>query len=77
LFVKGAGELLGDAARAPRLIYLEVHPYNWHLCGTTSESLLGRLQQDGYAVEHMDGRSARRVEQYGEIVARRSNKQST
>ncbi len=53
---------------------MEVHPYNWHLCGTTSESLLGRLKRLGYRVEQMDGTAVRRIENYGEIVAVRGGK---
>ncbi len=67
--LKGAEQLLGDPTRAPRLIYVEVHPYNWHLCGTTSESLLGRLARHSYSVEHPDGTPVQRIENYGEVVA--------
>ena len=67
--LRGAEQLLSDEARAPRLIYIEAHPYNWHLCGTTSESLLGQLQRHGYRVEHLDGTPVTRIENYGEIVA--------
>jgi len=66
----GAEGLLGDAARAPRTIFIEVHPYNWHLCGTTSESLLSRLKRLGCAVEHLDGQPVSRISEYGEVVAR-------
>lgn len=67
----GAEGLLGDPARAPRNIFIEVHPYNWHLCGTTSESLLSRLGRLGYTVEHLDGEPVARIANYGEVVARR------
>lgn len=67
----GAESLLGDPARAPRNIFIEVHPYNWYLCGTTSESLLGRLRRLGYTVEHLDGQPVDRISNYGEVVARR------
>jgi hypothetical protein len=67
----GAEELLGDPGRAPRSIFIEVHPYNWHLCGTTSQSLLGRLRRLGYAVEHLDERAVEKIINYGEVVARR------
>lgn len=68
--LKGAGQLLNDPQRAPRLIYIEVHPYNWHLCGMTNESLMRRLQGHGYVIEHPDGTLVTRIEKYGEIVAR-------
>jgi len=48
-----------------------VHPDNWHLCGTTSESLPSRLKRLGYAVEHLDGQPVTRISEYGEVVARR------
>jgi len=67
----GAEGLLNDPARAPRNIFIEVHPYNWHLCGTTSESLLSRLGRLGYTVEHLDGQPVERATSYGEIVAKR------
>jgi FkbM family methyltransferase len=72
----GAEELLGDPGRAPRSIFIEVHPYNWHLCGTTSESLLGRLRRLGYTVEHLDERAVERISNYGEVVARRTVRNS-
>jgi len=46
-------------------------PYNWDLCGTTSESLLSRLKRLGYMVEHLDGQPVTRISEYGEVVARR------
>lgn len=48
-----------------------MHLYNWYLCGTTSESLLGRLRRLGYTVEHLDGQPVDRISNYGEVVARR------
>jgi FkbM family methyltransferase len=69
--LRGSENLLADRARAPRRIYIEVHPYNWHLCGTTSESLLDRLRSHNYEVRHMDGAFVRHIENYGEIVTRR------
>jgi len=69
--LKGAEQLLSDPDRAPRVVYVEVHPYNWHLCGTTSESLHGRLRRLGYAVESPNGGPVDRITNYGEIVARR------
>jgi FkbM family methyltransferase len=68
--LKGAEQLLSDPERAPRLIYVEVHPYNWHLCGTTSQSLLGRLIRLGYEVEEVNGAAVTQITAYGEVVAR-------
>ncbi len=73
--LEGADTLLRDAARSPRRIYIEVHPYNWHYCGTSSDSLLNRLARHGYVVEHLDGAPVRRIENYGEVVARRESPQ--
>jgi FkbM family methyltransferase len=68
--LKGGELLLSDAARAPRLIYVEVHPYNWHHCGTTSESFLGLLRRLDYAVEALDGTPVNQIAGYGHVVAR-------
>jgi FkbM family methyltransferase len=68
--VKGAEQLLSDRNRKPRAIFMEVHPYNWHLCGTTSESLLAVLAATGYSAQHPDGTVVSNIQHYGEIVAR-------
>lgn len=70
--LRGAQTLLGDSARGPRVIYIEVHPYAWESVGTSSESLLGLLQQHGFKAFFVDGRPVEKVVEYGEIVARRS-----
>jgi FkbM family methyltransferase len=69
--LKGGLQLLSDSERAPRLIYLEVHPYNWELCGTTSESLLRHLHESGYDVETPDGTPCTKISSYGEVIALR------
>src|SRR5262249_13521621 len=69
--LKGGLELLSDSLRSPRLIYLEVHPYNWGLCGTTSESLLWRLQECGYRVETPNGGPCTSISDYGEVIGLR------
>ena len=69
--LRGGEALLADSYRAPRLIYLEVHPYNWSLCGTTSDSLLGRLHAAHYEVGTLDGEQCGRILTYGHIIARR------
>jgi FkbM family methyltransferase len=68
--LKGAEQLLSDRNRKPRAIFIEVHPYNWHLCGTTSESLLAVLAVTGYSAQHLDGTVVSNIQHYGEIVAR-------
>ena len=70
--LKGGEELLSDRFRAPRLIYLEVHPYNWVLCGTTSESLLRRLHDANYEVETPGWEPCRNICRYGEVIAHRT-----
>jgi FkbM family methyltransferase len=69
----GGKTLLTDPARRPRLIIIEVHPYNWHLCGASSGSLIKFLQNCGYTVSHLDGRVADVITEYGHIVAQPSN----
>jgi FkbM family methyltransferase len=51
--LKGASELLGDRARGPRIIYVEVHPFAWGEVGTTSETLLRLLADYGYRIEDL------------------------
>ncbi len=70
--LKGASRLFKDAARKPRVIYVEVHPYAWPPIGTTSESLLETLRTSGYTVKHVNGETVERIEEYGEVVAYKS-----
>lgn len=70
----GASRLLGDPERCPRLIYLEAHPFAWSSVGTTSESLLALLEKFEYRAEHIHGGAVRRIDSWGEIVARKNNK---
>lgn len=67
--LRGGTGLLRDPARRPRLIVIEVHPYNWHLCGSSSESLLSFLRGCGYAVTHLDGSPVEGIVQYGHVLA--------
>lgn len=67
--LRGARILLSDPARRPRLIVIEVHPYNWPLCGGSSASLLSLLRECGYEVRHLDGRAADVISQYGHVFA--------
>ena len=69
--LKGASGLLRDRTRGPRIIYIEVHPFAWAQCGTTSETLLTFLANHGYTVEDLSGTGVVYVDKYGEIVARR------
>jgi FkbM family methyltransferase len=67
--LKGAEVLLADNKRKPRVIFIEVHPYNWHLCGTTSDSLINRLTKSGYDVLDLKNQSVSKIDWYGEIIA--------
>ncbi|HSS19401.1 MAG TPA: FkbM family methyltransferase [Pyrinomonadaceae bacterium] len=67
--LQGAASLLTDAARSPRVIFIEVHPYAWPDVGTTSESFLQRLGQFGYRVQELSGERTQRIENYGEVLA--------
>jgi FkbM family methyltransferase len=69
--LKGATQLLANPACCPRAIFIEVHPYNWPVAGTTSESLLALLQTCQYRVVNLQDAPMERIEAYGEIVARK------
>jgi FkbM family methyltransferase len=68
--LRGAARLLSDIARRPKTIVIEVHPYAWDLCATTSESLLGWLTQHDYVVSDMHGVPVTHIQEYGHVVAR-------
>jgi FkbM family methyltransferase len=67
--LRGGRELLCDPARRPRLIVIEVHPYNWHLCGGSSASLLSFLCECGYRVCHLGGADVVEIVRYGHVLA--------
>jgi FkbM family methyltransferase len=69
--LQGADGLLKDAARCPRVIYVEAHPYAWPEIGTTSDSLLEILGSCDYEVRAVDGQPIETIATYGEIVARK------
>lgn len=70
LVLRGAGLLLSDRSRRPRAIYIEVHPYAWEQCGTTSASLINLILSAGYLLQSLDGQPVARIESYGEVIAR-------
>lgn len=70
--LRGASQLLADERRAPRVIFIEVHPYAWGQSGTSSESLLKFLRDFGYEVFDFHGDRVEAVSQYGEVIARRT-----
>lgn len=67
--LRGGEKLLRDPNRRPRLIMIEVHPYNWPLCGGSSDSLLRFLNDCGYAVTTLSGQPVTEVKEYGHIMA--------
>jgi len=71
--LQGACCVLQRHERAPRVIYIEVHPYAWAALGTSSASLLGFLQGCGYEVTTLDGQPVTQINTYGEIVAYKKN----
>lgn len=70
MVLRGTAGLLADSARRPRAIFIEVHPYAWPSIGTTSESLLSLLKDNGYRVVDLEGHSLDRIDEYGEVIAR-------
>lgn len=71
--MQGARELLSDPKRGPRALYIEVHPFAWHHVGTTGESLLSLLHQHNFQAFFVDGTPVTKIEEYGEIIARRAH----
>jgi FkbM family methyltransferase len=69
--LRGGIRLLGNMARCPRIIYIEIHPYAWEAAGTSGKSLLSLLEECDYEVSGIDGEPAKAVDSYGEIVARK------
>jgi FkbM family methyltransferase len=69
MVLRGATTLLNDRARRPRAIFMEVHPYNWHLYNTTSESLLRYLRACDYEAKALEGTLVSYIKSYGEIIA--------
>lgn len=67
--LRGGRQLLADSARRPSMILIEVHPYAWAEIGTTSDSLLEKLTENGYQVRTLNGNPVTVIEHYGHIVA--------
>ncbi len=70
--VRGALELLRDALRAPRAIFIEVHPAAWERFGVGGDTLIGLLRGCDYGVSDLSGNPVTCIREYGEIVARRN-----
>jgi FkbM family methyltransferase len=67
----GAETILCDRTRAPRSLFVEVHPFAWGAFGTTDRSLLSRLERNNYSVFDLAGTPVEAMTEYGEVVARR------
>lgn len=70
--LRGAHELLSNPKRAPRKIFIEVHPYAWQQFGASSESLLAFLHEHDYQVFDLQADGVQLITDYGEIVATRT-----
>lgn len=68
--LQGSSRLLHDPARRPRCIFIEVHPFAWHISGSTSGRIVSLLNDAGYAIRHLNGELVSDLKEYGEIVAR-------
>jgi FkbM family methyltransferase len=73
--LRGAVRLLKDASRAPRTIFVEVHPTAWERFGVTDRSLLESLWQVGYKVFDLGGNDVSRIAEHGAIVAQKEPSQ--
>lgn len=67
--LRGGTRLLKDPSRAPRALYIEVHPFAWKDVRTGSDSLLRLLRDCGYQVTTLEGQPVDFIDSYGEIVA--------
>jgi FkbM family methyltransferase len=82
--LRGGRWLFMDTERAPRTIFIEVHPFAYPPFGTSIEELLSLLDEYGYAVTDVFGGNRVR-EQFtaapgspqGQIVARKSRTATT
>jgi len=73
--IRGAAGLLNDARRAPRAVFVEVHPAAWEQFDVTDRSLLESLWQAGYRVSDLSGGEVSRITEHGVIVAQREANQ--
>jgi FkbM family methyltransferase len=73
--LRGSVGLLSDPARAPRAIFIEMHPFAWSEFGYTDRELLHLLETCRYEVFDLNGDPVHRITTYGEVVARRAGGQ--
>ena len=69
--IRGAAGLLHDGNRAPRAIFIEVHPAAWKRFGITERSFLESLWQAGYGVSDLAGNDVSGTTEYCAIVAKK------
>lgn len=72
--LQGGANLLKDIRRAPRIVFIEVHPFAWPGFRVSSESILTMLSGYGYQVYDLRGRPVAEIKDYGEIIARKETK---
>lgn len=72
--LQGADAILQDKSRAPRTIFIEVHPFAWGKFGTSDVSILNLLSNHGYQIYDLAGNEVQRITAYGEIIAHQSQK---
>lgn len=53
--LEGAAELLADASRRPRALFVELHPYAWSPTDTTGETVVDAVARHGYRISGGDG----------------------
>ena len=68
--LRGGIKLLSSAEQRPSSIFIEVHPFAWSYANSSSNSLLGCLNECGYDVTDLTGKAVDKIESYGHIVAR-------
>lgn len=73
--IRGAAGLLNDADRAPRALFVEVHPASWEQFGVTDRALLESLWQVGYKVTDVAGNPVSEITEHGAILAQRKTNQ--
>ncbi len=68
--LEGAAGLFSNVSTAPRVLFIEVHPYAWEAAGTTSDSLLKTLRSYGYRATTVEGAVLTLpLTEWGEIMA--------
>lgn len=73
--LQGGALLLKDNQRAPRAIFIEVHPFAWQAIGSSAENILHQLKDSGYKVLDLNNHPVEKISQYGKIIARKDRSQ--